>query len=295
MSSVHRANFKQAYQRYSGPLASELPANLGMNTSTHVAQVCLNPEKPDTPERAVVKHFQYFDRGWANEYLAWTLAQVLGVPTAPRAALLIGKREDVTADHGPELLTATRLADGPLVLWCTSAVTPTRPLQQVLGRSWETAALRVDSGRLMGALDGWVANCDRIENNALYWVAQGALVAIDHEKLAFGQDWINSPLTHEDEETDATGKPVLLTRLIDVLLAAKKSKDKAIRTNARTAAYAMFEHSKTKHPVALSQCLNEVATLIQNNFSTKAYENLISFLDYRVSEECLKKRYGFIV
>lgn len=295
MPPVHQASFKQAYRRYSGPLASELPATLGMNSSTHVAHVCLNPDKPDLPERAVVKHFHYFDRGWANEYLAWTLAQTLGVVTAPRAALLIGKPEDVTADHGPELNAATRLTPDPLVLWCTSAITPTQPLQQVLGRSWEAAMLRINAGQLMGALDGWIANCDRIENNALYWVSQGALVAIDHEKLAFGQDWANYPLTHDDEKTDANGKPLQKTRLIDVLMAAKKSKDKTTKTSARTAAYVMFEHSKTKHPVALSQCMTEISALVKDNFSSTAYENLVSFLDYRVLEECLRKRYGLML
>ena len=295
MPAVHQTSFKQAYRRYSGPLASELPANLGMNGSTHVALACLDPGNPDKPERAVVKHFHYFDRGWANEYLAWTLAQALGVPTAPRAALLIGNRDDITADHGPELLAATRLTPGPLVLWCTSAITPTQPLQQVLGRSWEKAALRMESGQLMAALDGWVANCDRIENNALYWVAQGALVAIDHEKLAFNQDWTQYKPTHEDEKLDANGKPLLTTRLIDVLMAAKKSTDKTIKKNARAAAAAMFEHSQTKHPVAFAQCSQEIAALVNDNFSSTAYGNLVSFLDYRVLEDCLKKRFGLML
>lgn len=295
MPTIHRASFKQGYRRYSGPLASELSASLGMNRSTHVAQVCLNPEDPNTPERAVVKYFQYQDRGWANEYLAWALAQELGVATAPRAALLIGTKDDITPAHGAELAEAIRYANGPIVLWCTSAVSPTKPVQQVLGHSWEMAALRVDAGQLMGALDGWIANCDRLDQNALYWIAHGKLVAIDHEKLAFGQDWVGGPLSHVDEQTNSAGNPVLQTRLIDVLLKARKSKNTVIKKNARTAANAMFEHSKTKHPAALNKCGQEISAMVQSNFTPTAYQNLVSFLNYRVLEDCLKKRYGLML
>ena len=294
MPTVHQAIFNHAYRRYTGTLASELSAAPGMNASTHVAQVCLDPAKPDKSELAVVKHFHYFDHGWANEYIAWTLAQALGVRTAPRAALLIGQREDITPDHGPELAAAAKYATGPMVLWCTSAIDPTKPLQQVLGRAWEQAALRMDSGRLMGCLDGWTANCDRIFTNALYWATRGELVAIDHEKMAFNTNWTASIVDHQDEITDADGKPLAQTRLIEVLLAARKSKDKNIRKNAKTAASEMFEHSKTKHPIALAHCMPAIKAMLNDNFTPKATENLLSFLDYRLSEDCLKKRFGVL-
>lgn len=295
MSAIHQATFSHAYQRYIGTLSEELPAKLGMNSSTHVAQVCLDPNKPDTSERAVVKYFRYSDKGWANEFIAWSFAQELGVTTAPRAALLIGQPSEVSKDHGPELNAAIKLSAEPMVLWCTSAVDPTLPLQQVLGHSWEQAALRVDSGKLMGALDGWTANCDRIANNALYWVAKGALVAIDHEKMAFNQDWSNQQISHDDESLDAGGKPLLTTRLIDVLTKAKKSKDKALKKSAAKAADFMFEHSRSKHPPALAKCKASITAMIDGNFSQQATQHLLTFLDYRITEECLKKRYGMLV
>jgi hypothetical protein len=294
MSEVHKANFNQAYRRYTGPLARELSAKLGMNQSTHVAQVCLDPTKPDLSELAVVKHFHYTDKGWANEYIAWTLAQELGVKTAPRAALLMGNHADVTPDHGPELGAAIKYVKQPFVLWCTSAVNPVKPLQQVYGHSWENAVLRGDSGRIMGALDGWTANCDRIFQNALYWTTHGTLVAIDHEKLAFNKDWTTYAVDHDDEKLDASGKPLEKTRLIAALMIARSSQDKSVKKNAKTAANAMYEHSKTEHPRALKNCKKLIKDMVDKNFSTQATKNLISFLDYRLKEDCLRKRFGVL-
>ena len=294
MVTVHQASFNQACRRYIDSLGAVLPATLGMNKSTHVAEVCLDPAKPNTAEVAVVKHFRYQDKGWANEYIAWTLAQNLGVHTPPRAALLIGHTSDIIPAHGQELATAAHHADAVFVLWCTSAIAPTQPLQQVYGRTWEQAVLRADTGRRLGSLDGWIANCDRISANALYWSAQGSLVAIDHEKLAFNKDWTTSNVEHDDEKFDKLGKPIEKTRLLAVLMAAKKSSDSQTKKNARTAASAMFEHSKTEHPTALAACRAEITSLVDNNFSTSASGNLLSFLDYRLAEDCLKKRFGLL-
>lgn len=294
MTKVHQASFNQAYRRYIDSLGAALPATLGMNKSTHVAEVCLDPVNPNSSEKAVVKHFRYADKGWANEYIAWTLAQSLGVCTAPRAALLIGNTSEITQDHGRELLSATKYDDGLFVLWCASAIVPTDPLQQVYGHSWERAVLRVDAGRLLGALDGWTANCDRIAANALYWSSRGSLVAIDHEKLAFNKDWTIAPVDHDDEKLDAAGKPLEQTRLLAVLVAAKKSKDKQIKRFASTAADAMFEHSKTQHPIALAACRHIIQELVEDNFSKLASKNLFTFLDYRLTEDCQKRRFGLL-
>ena len=147
----------------------------------------------------------------------------------------------------------------------------------------------------MGALDGWTANCDRIANNALYWVTKGSLVAIDHEKMAFNQDWSNQKVSHEDEVVGPDGKPLLPTRLIDVLMKAKKSKDKALKKSAAKAADFMYEHSKSKHPPTLAKCKASIAAMIDSNFSQQATQNLLSFLDYRVTEDCLKRRYAILI
>ena len=143
-------------------------------------------------------------------------------------------------------------------------------------------------------MDGWTANCDRIAANALYWSSRGSLVAIDHEKLAFNKDWTIAPVDHDDEKLDAAGKPLEQTRLLAVLVAAKKSKDKQIKRFASTAADAMFEHSKTQHPIALAACRHIIQELVEDNFTKLASKNLFTFLDYRLTEDCQKRRFGLL-
>ena len=295
-ASIHTDSFLNAYRRYIGSLSKELPATLGMNPSTHVAQVCLSPDEPTKSERAVVKYFAYSSYGWVNEYVSWLLAQQLGVRTAPRAALLIGQPEDLTESHGPALHQASKYITGPIVLWCTSAVEPTKPVQQALGRSWEAAALRIDSGKRMGAMDGWLGNCDRLEANTLYWTSgTGGLVAIDHEKMAFNFDWTRTAIPHLDEILGKDGKPVVTTKLIDVIIKARKSTEKATRKAATNASNEMFVLSKDQHPKAFDSCKAEITLLVSSNFTTEANDNLISFLDYRISDQSIKQRYGVLI
>jgi hypothetical protein len=293
---ANQAHFKSAYHRYIAPLASTLPAQLGMNQSTHVGYVCLDPLTPAKAERAVVKCFHYSDPGWANELIAWSVAQELSVKTAPRAAVLIAQRQDITVDHGPEINAFVKYVTTPIVLWCTSAIEPTQPVQQVLGRNWETACLRTDNGKAMGAMDGWIGNCDRLAQNALYWNSgTGGLVAIDHEKMAFGQDWSCGPALHADEMLDAQGKPLLETRLISAIKTAHKSKDKGVKKAAGSAVADMFAMSKTHHSTALTNCRLLIERTAMKNFGTTASTNLLSFLDYRVSEDCMKRRFGILI
>lgn len=294
--SIHHDSFVNAYRRYIGPLSKELPATLGMNQSTHVAYVCLSPEQPTQSERAVVKHFRYSSYGWVNEYVAWILAQQLGVRTAPRAALLIGQPQDLTPAHGPELNEASRYMTEPLVLWCTSAVEPTQPVQQAIGRKWETVALRIDSGKRLGAMDGWLGNCDRIAANTLYWTSgTGGLVAIDHEKMAFNCDWTQNAVPHLDEIPDENGKPKAATKLIDAIINAKRSKEKSTRKAANTASNDMFSVSKKQHPKALDACKASIESIISSNFNQNANNNFISFLNHRISDQSIKQRYGVLI
>ena len=295
-ASAYQATFTSAYRRYLGPLASELPASLGMNSSTHVASVCMDPGEPSKAERAVVKCFLFTEPGWANELVAWSLAQQLGVKTAPHAAVLIAQQQDFAADHGPEINNFAQYATAPIVMWCTSAIEPTQPVQQVLGHNWETACLRTQAGRNLGAMDGWIGNCDRLVQNALYWTSgTGGLVAIDHEKMAFGQDWSRTVLQHCDEMQGADGKPLLTTRLISAIKSAHKSKDRNVKKAAVTAVSTMYAASKGGHPNALAGCFNLISTTAANNFGTQAGANLLSFLDYRVSEDCMKRRFGILI
>lgn len=58
--------------------------------------------------------------------------------------------------------------------------------------SWEVAALRGEHGRRLAAFDGWVGNCDRIADNAPFWVSRSAIAAIDHERMT--DDYISERL-----------------------------------------------------------------------------------------------------
>lgn len=284
-----------AYGRYLASLKSLPNATPGENSSTHVASVKLT-SAAGNPERAVVKLFQFTDKGWLNEYAAWMLAQHLGVKTSPRAALLVGTSADITKDHGPELRQAVRAYSGPLVLWCTSAVEPTLPIQQVLGSSWERAIMRIDAGHRLAAMDAWLGNCDRFENNILYWSAgDGGLVAIDHEKSVFNQDWTAQAPLHYDEVLDANGNPLAETALLKAIKLATKSKDNAIKKAARIAKSKLFEFSKQTHTSAFNDCQADVEKMAESNFGVQASAHLLSFLSLRISEDCQKRRYGLII
>lgn len=297
MAAVHKSTFSQAYRRYIGPLGEELAAKVGMNPTTHVANVCLNPNAPDIAERAVVKHFFLSDKGWVNEYVCWLLAHALGVKAAPRAALLIGARSDLIQEHGLELNTAMKYATVPMVLWCASAIEPTLPLQQVFRTGWEQAILKTENGKRLAALDGWTGNCDRIESNALFWSSYGQVVAIDHEKMAFNQDWSLLSVKHRDEADPVLngGLPQIKTRLLEALNKARNSTEKTVRRAANTANNEMYEHSRQKHPVVFADHSAEIEDVANKNFSPQAATNLLSFLNSRLDEAVQRRRFGLTI
>ena len=293
MGIVHTTSFAQGYRRYIGSLGDELNAKNGMNASTHVASVCLTPNDPGKTERAVVKHFRFSDHGWANEYVAWTLAQQLGVVTAPRAALLIGRPSEVAADHGAELNYAVVHDPDPFVLWCTSAIEPTKPVQQVLSRSWERAVLNVANAQILAAFDAWIGNCDRAVNT-LYWhVTGGGVVAIDHEKMVFAQDWAQHPPL--DLDTVPADEEKAATFLLDALQKAKASTDSSTKRAARRANQKMYEASKGKHAAALSHCTNLIQEMVTPNFSARACQNLLTFLERRAADDSVNTRFGYMI
>lgn len=293
---VYCSKLAQAYNRYIGPLGFIQHSTQGENVSTHVASVRLDAAGTAKPERAIVKFFRFADHGWLNEYTAWNLAQHLGVKTSPRAALLIGSHKDITKDHGPELKKAAKYTTDPIVLWCTSAVEPTLPVQQALGVNWEHAAMRIDSGQRLAAMDAWLGNCDRIPNNTLYWTAgSGGLVAIDHEKSVFNQDWSLVEPMHLDDILDASGNPVAESVLLKAIKQATKSKDSAIKKAARTAKAKLFDYSRNTHLAALDECQADVTAMATANFTAQASQHLLSFLSFRISEDCQKRRYGLML
>ncbi len=292
-ATVRLGKISDSYQRYIGSLGVELKAGHGMNASTHVASVRMNPEAPTHHERAVVKLFHLSDKGWFNEYAAWTLAQRLGVKTSPRASIMVGTRGDITPEHGKELNEAVRYVTTPIVLWCTSAVEPSKNIQAQLGRFWEKAVLHTEAGQRMGAMDGWLGNCDRIETNALWWAVEGGgLVAIDHEKAAFNQDWTVRQPEHHDEPDAASTKPVLETTLLKSIHAAMASRDKATRKAAKGLANAMYYISEQQHAPAWAELAHQLQQQAETNFGTQAAARLLSFLTYRVTEDCIRRRFG---
>jgi len=294
-ATVRLGKISDSYLRYIGPLGEQIQAHLGENRTTHVASVCMDPDQPMVPGRSVVKFFHLSDKGWLNEYAAWTMAQILGVRVPPKAALLVGSRSDITDGHGPELKQATKHVSTPLVLWCTSAMEPHRNIQTALGRSWESSVLKTEAGRRIAAMDGWLGNCDRIASNLLWWASEsGALMAIDHEKAAFNQDWTLKTPEHLDEPS-ADGTPARVrTHLIDHIQHARKSNDKKTRQAASGMANAISALSK-HHPDAWKAFREDLAVAAGNNFGPAARDRLLSFLDYRVTEDSINRRLGLVI
>lgn len=295
-ATVYPAKLQDAYSRYIGPLGSQLQARHGMNPTTHVASIRMDAANPTKSERAVVKFFQMNDRGWFNEYFSWTLAQHLGVKTAPRAALLVGTAADITAGHGPELNQAAHMGSAPMVLWCTSAVEPASNVQQAMGAKWDRQVLTTPEGRRLAAMDAWLGNCDRIAANLLMWRSSiGGLVAIDHEKSAFNEPWPFVHARHLDETLGADGKPIAGTVLLNFIQKAAGSKEKSVQKAASSACNDLFHISETSHPKALSDCQRTLADHAELNFGPQAAQHLLSFLSYRASEDCMKRRYGLVI
>lgn len=294
-AKVRLGKISDLYLRYIGSLGNQLHTTQGQNGSTHVAAVCMDPEKPLEAGRSIVKFFHLSDKGWFNEYAAWRLAQALGVPVPPYAALLVGKRTDITPGHGPELNAAVADTGTPVVLWCTSALEPHKNIQTALGRQWESAVLKTAPGQHIAAMDGWLGNCDRIASNLLWWVSEGgAFTAIDHEKAAFNVDWTLTNVPHLDEPGASGRKPAINTHLINHIQSALRSKDKTTRNAAKKMASIMVIISKN-HTPAWNAIRAELAQEACNNFGAQACDRLLSFLDYRVTEDSINRRLGLVI
>lgn len=294
-ATVRLGKISDLYLRYIGSLGDQFQARHGENGSTHVAAVCMSNDKPHDPGRAVVKFYHASDKGWFNEYAAWRLAHALGVRVSPHAALLIGRRSDITPGHGPELNAAVAGTGTPVVLWCTSALEPHKNIQAALGRQWESAVLKTDAGQRIAAMDGWLGNCDRIATNLLWWVSEGgAFTAIDHEKAAFNVDWTVRGVPHYDEPGPNGEKPAANTHLIGHIQTAQRSNDKSTRQAASKMASALAGHSKN-HSSTWAAMRTELAQEARNNFGTSACDRLLSFLDHRVTEDSIKRRLGLVI
>lgn len=271
--------FSTHYERYNGPVGA-----LGANVTTHTAAVRF----AEGSGLAVVKAFSVFDKGWLNEAIAWVLGSALGVNVPPRAMLLAAAPSDLAGATEPELVLANKnlAMHGPVVLWCASRL-DVKPPQSVWSANWATQILRGESGQRLAAFDGWIGNCDRHRDNSPYWKARGVIAAIDHERMAFGQDWIASSPLHQD----VLG--VHGTALLEVFHAARKSKA-IVNKQAKAIEAGLVTFSKGHGP-ELAKLRSQIEQFVSSHASTGAAANLLTFLEDRAKDSYISGRVGVIV
>ena len=266
------------YERYNGQIGQ------GANKTTHTAEIRFDQSLIGL---AVVKAFAFADKGWLNEAVAWTLGRSLGLAVPPRAILLVAAPGELASASEPELQVAhaTLSPKGPIILWCASRL-ETKPPQQVLSMSWETVILRGEHGQRLAAFDGWIGNCDRISDNAPYWVTRGLIAAIDHERMAFNQDWIAGAPQDFDRQGDAK------TRLLDRLHAAQKAN--VFKPKQATAIVAAMQGMSELHAVHLANLRAEIEQELLVNVGATAGGNLVTFLEDRATQDFISKRLGVL-
>lgn len=261
------------YGRYNGSVTKR-----GANPTTHTAEVRF----PGKPALAVAKAFASTDRGWANEALAWALGHCLGVVMPPQAMLLLVAPGELASEKDPELVAAHSLwGTGPIVLWCASRLDIKNP-QSVLSARWEHVVMSKPYGRRLAAFDAWLGNCDRIAQNAPYWASKGMVAAIDHERLAFAQDWLAGVPIHMDR---FAAHQTHLMKVIRVAVAAKKIKDTEVKDLV-----AELSVMSAAHAGSLTSVHAEATMLIGNNFGTAAAGHLLSFLSDRATPAFINER-----
>lgn len=262
------------YLRYNGPIG-----RAGENKTTHTAEV----KFPAGPTMAVVKVFPLRDKGWVNEALAWCLGTELDVGMPPRAMLLAASPSDLYEATDPELVLARTLwtGSGPVMLWCASKL-EIKPPQHVWGRRWELAVMSKPHGHKLAAFDSWLGNCDRLDQNAPYWMAKGRVAALDHEKLAFNQDWV----LHMPSHMDRLG--MCATHLMkEIRAAVGKKKIKSVDAKYLISELVVLSDG---HADALEGVRDETEQLISANFGASAAKNLLGFLSERTTPDFVNER-----
>ena len=271
--------FATHYERYNGSIGQ------GANKSTHTAEVRFDSA---THELAVVKAFSFLDKGWLNEAVAWTLGQAAGVAQPPKAVILVATLEELSGMTEAEMVLARNLDAGrgePIVFWCASRLA-TKPPQYLSSLSWENVVLRGSAGQRLAAFDGWIGNCDRIASNAPYWAARGVVAAIDHERLAFNQDWLAAAPEHFDRMGIAE------TKLLERFHKAQKSNVFKPK-QAREIASALHSMS-VEHAGHLANCRHDIENRLLVNVSKKASNDLLTFLSERATDVYISERLGVV-
>ncbi len=266
--------YSSHYIRYNGPIGSR-----GANQTTHTAEVRF----PGAPGLAVVKAFPFSDKGWINEALAWALGMELDVGVPPAAMLLAASSDDLAGATEPELVLARNQwgSAGPIILWCASRLEIKSP-QHVWPIAWERVVMSKPFGRRLAAFDAWLGNCDRIAQNAPYWTTKGRLAAIDHERLAFNQDWLRGHPIHIDKSGG------VITHLMKEIREAINKKK--IKTTDAKALIAELVQMSEEHSSALDAVRASSEQLVSMNFGTPAADRLHTFLLERASSEFINER-----
>lgn len=276
----HIDRYATHYERYNGPIGQ------GANKTTHTAVVRFGN---DGHHLAVVKAFTYVDKGWLNEALAWTMGRIVKLAQPPRAMLLVATLDELAQSKDPEIARAhAEFApmNAPVVLWCASRL-DTKPPQHLSALHWEDVVLRGTAGQRLAAFDGWIGNADRHADNAPYWMSRGVVAAIDHERLAFAQDWrVTAP-----QHLDRTGQHP--TKLLHRFHAALKSK-KFTSKQARDMISAMRMMSDD-HAAQLAVCWGDIEGRLLTSVDAAARANLRHFFDERASDLFICDRLGTVV
>jgi hypothetical protein len=266
--------YSSHYIRYNGPIGRK-----GANQTTHTAEVRF----PGAPGLAVVKAFPFRDKGWVNEALAWTLGMELDVGVPPTAILLAASPSDLAGATEPELVRARSQwgSAGPIILWCASRL-DIKPPQHVWPVAWERAVMSKPFGRRLAAFDAWLGNCDRIAQNAPYWTTRGRLAAIDHERLAFNQDWLCGLPIHMDKSG------AVMTHLMkEIREAINKKKIKAAEAKLLISELVQLSEG---HSAALAAVRGASEQLVSQNFGATAAADLHTFLFERASCDFINER-----
>lgn len=261
------------YVRYNGSIDKR-----GANPTTHTAEVRF----PGKPALAVVKAFSLNNHGWANEAIAWALGNCLGVVMPPQGMLLLVAPGELADEKDPELVSAhNQWGTGAIVLWCASRLDIKNP-QNVWSVRWERVVMSKPYGRRLAAFDAWLGNCDRIAQNAPYWSNKGMVAAIDHERLAFAQDWrVGVPIHMDRLDVHQTH----LMKVIREAIAAKKIK--AADLNDLVAELGVMSSA---HEGSLTAIRAEATKLVGDNFGAAAAGHLLTFLADRATTAFINER-----
>lgn len=286
VKNLHQSDV-DSYSRYVGSLSDILKVKAGLNNTTHVASVRYDDDDKSPNILSVVKAFNYSSHLWANEAVAWILANSIGVSVPTHAAVLIVDASQISADHGPELVNFAKGQTEPIILWCTAVVTPGQKIVSVMGVNWHAALLEKVNGRKLLAFDEFIGNVDRHEGNIVYLMTSGGIpVAIDNERMGYAQDWTKSSILHMDAIQDLYS-PLLKTLKSGIASAdlARSKKFKSYATDIKAIS--------SGHEIVLTSSSGVITAIIENNFThaQSAANQLLSYLGERVKSDAIEARY----